>query len=69
MMEYSLLDHGEQILMKFSWTFLTIVFHENALENVVQKMAAIVSQPQRARLIYGNKKRLVFGADYAYIFL
>ena len=54
--------------MKFSWTFWTIVFHENALENVFQKMAAIVSQPQRARLIYGNKKRLVFGADYAYIF-
>ena len=37
------------------WKFNLLFFHENAFENVVYKMAAIMSQPQQS----GTKPNLV----------
>ena len=52
MLEYRSLDPGEQISIKFSSKYSNYL-HENAFENVVTEMAAILSQCQ-----YVNKSGL-----------
>ena len=45
MLEYCLLNPWEQVSVK-CWLEFKIIFHDNALENVVCEMASILSRPQ-----------------------
>ena len=53
MLEYCILDPWEHTSMK-SYRNLYIFIQGNAIENIVWKMAAIFSRPQRLHIIDSN---------------